>query len=269
MQQACISALVAVLALIVGSPIGAQTAGSAPEPLFRRVTPPGPDHTGPRINIQIEPQIELPEAELPLPPPGAADGPAGWFWAVVPAEFGATGRARTALTHLSAAPEASELSIARLADLSAIVSTYGRDILGATLGTNVSPALVLAVIAVESSGRPDVVSGAGAQGLMQLIPATADRFSVDDPFDPRQNIDGGVAYLEWLLDEFEQDTILALAGYNAGEGAVWSNDGVPDYAETREYIPKVLATWQLARGLCLTPPEFLSDGCVFATMGGS
>jgi len=127
----------------------------------------------------------------------------------------------------------------------------------------VSPALALAVIAVESAGRVDAVSSAGAGGLMQLMPATAERFGVADRMDPKANIEGGVAYLEWLLERFDRDVVLALAGYNAGEGAVDSHGGVPPFAETRDYVPKVLAAWDLARGLCLTPPQLVSDGCVF------
>jgi soluble lytic murein transglycosylase-like protein len=126
--------------------------------------------------------------------------------------------------------------------------------------------LVLAVIAVESSGRPDAVSGAGAQGLMQLMPDTADRFGVEDALSPGDNIAGGVQYLNWLMKEFEKDPILVLAGYNAGEGSVRSHGGVPPYAETRDYVPKVLSAFQVARGLCKTPPELISDGCVFAAM---
>ena len=98
---------------------------------------------------------------------------------------------------------------------------------------------------------------------MQLMPATARRFGVSDSMNARQNIRGGVAYLDWLLAEFNRDPILALAGYNAGEGAVGAYQGVPPYAETRAYVPKVLAAWNVARSLCLTPPDLVSDGCVF------
>jgi len=69
------------------------------------------------------------------------------------------------------------------------------------------------------------------------------------------------------MEHFDNDPILALAGYNAGEGAVRQNAGVPPYAETRDYVPKVLAAWTVARGLCKTPPELVSDGCVFS-LGG-
>ena len=98
---------------------------------------------------------------------------------------------------------------------------------------------------------------------MQLIPATAARFDVADAFDPAQNIKGGVAYLDWLMETFYNDPILALAGYNAGENSVRANGGVPPFAETRAYVPKVLAAWSVARQLCKTPPELPSDGCVF------
>jgi len=140
---------------------------------------------------------------------------------------------------------------------------HGTDILKATIDKDVSPALVLAVISVESAGRIDAVSSAGAQGLMQLIPATATRFGVGDASDAGQNIQGGAAYLDWLMQEFGHDPLMVLAAYNAGENAVKNNGGVPAYAETRDYVPKVLAAWQVAQGLCLTPPELVSDPCVF------
>ena len=138
-------------------------------------------------------------------------------------------------------------------------------ILTSTVGTQVSPALVLAVIAVESAGRADAVSSAGAQGLMQLMPATAREFGVTDSLVPEQNIAGGVRYLDWLMKEFNADPILVLAGYNAGPGNVREHSGVPPFAETRDYVPKVLAAFQVAKALCQTPPELISDGCVFAT----
>jgi soluble lytic murein transglycosylase-like protein len=123
----------------------------------------------------------------------------------------------------------------------------------------------LAVIAVESGGDVAAVSGAGAQGLMQLMPVTAERFGVSDSFAADENIKGGVAFLDLLMKTFERDPILVLAGYNAGENAVKQAQGVPEYAETRDYVPKVLAAYAVARGLCRTPPELISDGCVFVT----
>jgi hypothetical protein len=101
------------------------------------------------------------------------------------------------------------------------------------------PDLVLAVIAVESAFNARAVSPKNAQGLMQLIPATAKRFGVDDPFNPAENVRGGVSYLRWLSDRFAGNTSLALAGYNAGEGAVQNHGGIPPYAETQHYVQKV------------------------------
>lgn len=103
-------------------------------------------------------------------------------------------------------------------------------------GHGVDPALVLAVIQAESAFHTDAVSPKDAAGLMQLIPGTADRFGVGDVFDPRENITGGVRYLRWLLAYFQGDVTLALAGYNAGEGAVDRFKGVPPYEETRNYV---------------------------------
>ena len=147
-----------------------------------------------------------------------------------------------------------------------IARAQGASILGSTVGTSVSPALVLAVISVESAGRSNAVSHAGAAGLMQLMPDTATRFGVSDRLVAQQSIAGGVKYLDWLMREFDNDPILVLAGYNAGEGAVKKHGGVPPYAETRDYVPKVLAAFQIASGLCRTRPELITDGCVFVAM---
>ena len=102
---------------------------------------------------------------------------------------------------------------------------------------------------------------------MQLIPATAERFDVEDAFNAKDNITGGVRYLDWLMNEFGEDPILALAGYNAGENAVKTHQGVPPFAETRNYVPRVLSAFSVAKGLCITPPLLASDGCVFANLG--
>jgi hypothetical protein len=104
----------------------------------------------------------------------------------------------------------------------------------------VSEALVAAIIAVESEYNPRAVSRRGAQGLMQLMPATASSLSVDDPFDPRENIEAGVRHLRRLLDRFDHNLPLVLAAYNAGEQAVLRYRGVPPYRETRQYISRVL-----------------------------
>ena len=100
----------------------------------------------------------------------------------------------------------------------------------------VDPRFLHAVIWQESKYDIDARSHAGAQGLMQLIPATAKRFGCDDPNDPQKNITAGTKYLSWLLKRFSGNVELALAGYNAGEGAVDKYDGVPPYNETRNYV---------------------------------
>jgi soluble lytic murein transglycosylase-like protein len=104
-----------------------------------------------------------------------------------------------------------------------------------------SPNLVMAVIEVESNYDPRALSPKNAQGLMQLIPETAERFGVKDVWDPEQNLRGGMAYLRWLLDRFQGDVRLALAGYNAGEGAVERHQGVPPFGETQDYVRQVTA----------------------------
>ena len=100
-------------------------------------------------------------------------------------------------------------------------------------------ALLRAIMHVESWFQTDAVSSAGAQGLMQLMPATQARFGVRDPFDPIDNISAGGAYLSWLLNEFNGDLTRAIAAYNAGENAVRRHGGIPPFPETREYVRRV------------------------------
>ena len=103
----------------------------------------------------------------------------------------------------------------------------------------VSPELIRAVIRQESGFNPFAVSRKGAQGLMQLMPQTARRLGVKDVFDPAENVQAGVKYLRQLLDRYEGDERLALAAYNAGEGAVDKYGGVPPYAETQDYVRRI------------------------------
>lgn len=105
---------------------------------------------------------------------------------------------------------------------------------------SLDPNLVLAVVEAESGFNTRAQSPKNAQGLMQLIPATASRFGVEDIWDPEQNLRGGMAYLRWLLDHFDGDVKLALAGYNAGEKAVERHGGIPPYDETRNYVKKII-----------------------------
>lgn len=103
----------------------------------------------------------------------------------------------------------------------------------------VEEAVVRAIIHAESAFRPNALSHKGAQGLMQLIPATAKRFGVTDAFNPNQNINGGVQYLAFLSKRYKNDLSLVAAAYNAGEGAVDKYNGVPPYNETRNYVIRV------------------------------
>ncbi len=105
--------------------------------------------------------------------------------------------------------------------------------------------LIKSVITAESCFKTRALSAAGAQGLMQLIPATAKRFGVKNSYDPQHNIRGGVRYLRFLLDRFDGDLRKALAGYNAGEGKVDQYKGVPPFKETRQYVKNVLRIYEM------------------------
>lgn len=116
---------------------------------------------------------------------------------------------------------------------------YRDEIAAAARQHGVDESIVRAIIHAESAYNPNALSRAGAQGLMQLMPATARRFGVSNAFDARQNIQGGVQYLAWLLKRFNNNLTLAAAGYNAGEGAVDKYNGVPPYSETQRYVQRV------------------------------
>jgi soluble lytic murein transglycosylase-like protein len=101
--------------------------------------------------------------------------------------------------------------------------------------------LIRAVIAQESGARPCAVSGKGAQGMMQLMPATSEQFGVKDPFDARQNVEAGTKLLKQLLTKYNNDVSLALAAYNAGSGRVDKDGGVPQIPETQNYVSDIQA----------------------------
>lgn len=276
-----ITTMAGALALTMGLavPVGAESPPAFPDFKAKRIKPPKAG-AGQRIKIQITPEdmarqrgraldkTSPAEALAQEDPVAARAASYAWFWEHVSPDLSDSGpgRLRPALEKLSNPPAGAAVQAPRLQQMMQIAQAQGIDILKSTIGTDVSPALVLAVISIESAGQEDVVSGAGAEGLMQLMPDTAARFGVEDAFKPEENIRGGVAYLDFLMKEFDRDPILVLAGYNAGEGAVKSHEGVPPFVETRDYVPKVLAAYAVARGLCKTPPELITDGCVFSTM---
>lgn len=281
MKRRFVSGIV-IAAVCLAVQVQADTPAPSPGFTFKRVGLPGKGSSG-RIKVQIDPVAQRealrvtkhPEPEdVAAVPDSVPDNPPAlsgleWYWLGVSPklEDSGPGRLRDAVLYLDKGPEGKTVPAPRLQQMQDIAKTYGADILTATIGTEVSPALVLAVIGIESAGKSGAVSTAGATGLMQLMPDTAKRFGVTDSTIAEQNIKGGVAYLNWLMKEFDRDPVMVLAGYNAGEGSVRKHSGVPPFAETRAYVPKVLAAWKVARGLCLTPPELVTDGCVFAVRG--
>jgi soluble lytic murein transglycosylase-like protein len=132
------------------------------------------------------------------------------------------------------------------AQLLARATQYDSIIEHAAVSSAVESNLLRAVIVVESGFNSRALSKRGAVGLMQLMPATASRFGVSNPYDPRENIHGGARYLKFLIDRFGHDVRLALAAYNAGEEAVDRNGGqIPPFTETMAYVPRVLKIYKM------------------------
>lgn len=126
---------------------------------------------------------------------------------------------------------------------------FAQEVNAAATAFGVDKALVRAIMHAESWFQPEALSSAGAQGLMQLMPATQARFEVFDAHDPAQNIRAGVEYLAWLMNEFDQDINRVIAAYNAGENAVKRHGGVPPFSETREYLRRVNILYLRYQGL--------------------
>lgn len=232
----------------------------------RFVKPPD-QSTGKRITIQIAPE----QATSDVAASGKttpSEPTSGWFWSVISPDLAAADKSRFvgAVAHAGSAPVSQSKAVPGLSLLTRISQGYGREILQASLQADLSPALILSIIAVESRGNPDAESKKGALGLMQLMPETARTHGVTDLTDPQQSITAGAFIFRDLLDDHGDDPLLALAAYNAGPGAVATHDGVPPFPETRAYIPRVLGAWRVARTLCLTTPVLFRDGCVFRDM---
>jgi Transglycosylase SLT domain len=121
---------------------------------------------------------------------------------------------------------------------------YGPMIFETARRHSVNPQVVAALIGAESAGNPRAVSRKGARGLMQLMPATAERFGTrkEKLYDPKENLEAGIRYLSWLVEQFPGDLSKVLAAYNAGENAVLRYGGIPPYRETRDYVRRIYST---------------------------
>ncbi len=186
-----------------------------------------------------------------------------WFWGEVSTSRAAASKERwgTVMTVIEKGRAKGKAVFGSRATAQRILTNYRAFLEREAKRRNVSIPLLIAVIAVESNGQKTARSPKGAGGLMQLMPATATRFGVSDRYQPSQNIRGGAHYLDWLLRRYNGDAVLALAGYNAGEGAVDRHKGVPPYAETRDYVAKVAGAYAAARTLCATPPRSPRGAC--------
>jgi soluble lytic murein transglycosylase-like protein len=172
------------------------------------------------------------------------------IWAALGAAVVPTARAD------ASAPPAAD-GVVRQTDLRELVREISSE-------RGLDPQLVDALVRVESGYNPRAVSRKGAQGLMQLMPATADRLDVDDPFDPEQNVRGGVRELDRLIDRYSGNLQLALAAYNAGEGAVEKYRGIPPYRETRNYVARIMSLYtgkpyRVSGGRLISPVKMTRD----------
>jgi soluble lytic murein transglycosylase-like protein len=159
------------------------------------------------------------------------------------------------VTDAAEQPSAPGPASSPLGAVDGVPEPYGDLIRDIAARHDVPDALVVSVIRAESAFNPRAVSPKGARGLMQLMPDTAAQLGVGDPFDPRQNIDGGVRHLRNLLWRFGGDVRLAVAAYNAGAAAVNQHRGVPPIAETTAYVERVLGFYRMGEQLALPAPE--------------
>jgi soluble lytic murein transglycosylase-like protein len=183
-----------------------------------------------------------------------------WFWSKVPARIEDGSRSK-AMRIVSDARNQGRWLFGTEAQAQRVLTRWRTEIEAAARGARISEALIAAVVMVESGGNRYAKSPAGALGLGQLMPATARRYGVRDAFNPAENLRGSAAYLSDLMKMFRGDLVLALAAYNSGEQTVLQYRGVPPYAETRAYVPKVLAAFDTAGRFCASPPRSARRQC--------
>jgi len=230
---------------------------------FKRIKPTA-NTGGKRITIQILPDTTpAPDQDAPTaqPPPNMQN----WFWAKIAPGMTESGPGRftKAVEVIRTASQVSNDFTPSLQVLHGLAARYGKDILLATLGSDLSPAFVLALISVEPEGEAPNRSGDGADKAVHL---SANQFqSLPSPGAESNSaiLTATVNYMQTLMDKYDRDPILALAAYHSGAEQIAAYQGVPPTAGVRTYVPRVIATWQVARTLCKTPPELFSDGCVF------
>lgn len=181
-----------------------------------------------------------------LSAPGQAQAVA-WFWKDVPAKI-KDGSRSNALSVIRARQKRSGALVSRKR-VAGVMRRWRTQLAAGAQRARVPLPLMAAIVTIESGGNPRALSPAGAQGLAQLMPGTASRFGVTNSYDPTQNLKGAGAYLNFLMRRFRGDYVLVLAAYNAGEGAVDKYGGVPPFRETRNYVPKVLAAFDIATRL--------------------
>ncbi len=191
------------------------------------------------------------------PSPSSASS---WFWEEVPPRIEDGSRAK-AMQVVANARNRRQGIFRTKAQARSVLTRWRAEIKAAARKAGINEALIVAVVIVESGGDPYAKSPKGALGLGQLMPGTAHRYGVRDAFDPAENLRGSATYLSDLINMFRGDLVLALAAYNSGAQAVFKYRGVPPYAETREYVPKVLAAFETAGDFCASHPRAARRKC--------
>jgi len=246
---------------VVASYVPAQGRRAAPAPATIIVSPPASSSVT-AAAPEPAPGVPAPAAAAPAPSPPAGvtrrvqgqvysyikDGVRNYTSKPPRGVAGATAIRTIRYSFLETCYACAPLPGVNFGTLRLNTDAYAAEIRAAAATHGVEEAVVRAIIHAESAYNPNAMSRVGAQGLMQLMPATARRFGVANAFDAGQNIRGGVQYLAWLLKRYNGDLALAAAGYNAGEGAVDKYRGVPPYSETRRYVERVRVLAERYRG---------------------